>query len=329
MAMLDRDARIYVAGHRGLVGSALMRRLELEGFTNVLTATRDQVDLRDQSAVSHWFEANRPEYVLLVAGTVGGILANSTRPADFIYDNLMIHGTVVHSAHETGVRKLLYLGSSCIYPRQATQPITEEQLLTGPLEATNEWYAVAKIAGIKLCQAYRRQHGRDFISAMPTNLYGPGDNFDLAGGHVIPMLMRKFHDAKVRSADGSAPNRVSVWGTGSPFREFLHVDDLAAACLFLMEHYSDDSHINVGTGVDLSIRELAETLRQVVNPSAELVWDTTKPDGTPRKLLDVSRLRGLGWEPSISLREGLESTYDWFRANESSLRGTSPESVAR
>ena len=216
--------------------------------------------------MSAWFAANRPDYVFLVAGTVGGILANSTRPAEFIYDNLMIHGTVVHSAHETGVRKLLYLGSSCIYPRQATQPITEEQLLTGPLEQTNEWYAIAKIAGIKLCQAYRRQYGCDFISAMPTNLYGPGDNFDLTSSHVIPALMRKFHDAKVASAAGTAPNEVSVWGTGSAYREFLHVDDLASACVYLMDHYSDDSHINVGTGVDLSIKELAESIRDVVNP---------------------------------------------------------------
>jgi len=304
--MIDRDARVYVAGHRGLVGSALVRRLAGEGFTNVLTATRDEVDLRDQSEVSEWFAANRPDYVFLVAGTVGGIHANSTRPAEFIYDNLMIHGTVVHSAYETGVRKLLYLGSSCIYPRQATQPITEDQLLTGPLEATNQWYAVAKIAGIKLCEAYRQQYGCDFISAMPTNLYGPGDNFDLESSHVIPALMRKFHDAKA----GGGP--VTVWGTGSAMREFLHVDDLASACLYLMEHYSESGHVNVGTGVDLSIRELAETIREVVHPDAELVWDTTKPDGTPRKLLDVSKLADLGWKPSIELRDGLAATYRWF-----------------
>jgi GDP-L-fucose synthase len=321
---IARDARVFVAGHRGLVGSALVRRLEADGFTTILTATREELDLRDQSAVSAWFSAHRPDAVFLVAGTVGGILANSTRPAEFIYDNLMIHGTVVHSAYESGVTKLLYLGSSCIYPRQATQPITEEQLLTGPLEQTNEWYAVAKIAGIKLCQAYRRQYGCDFISAMPTNLYGPGDNFDLTSSHVIPALMRKFHDAKVASAAGTAANEVTVWGTGSAYREFLHVDDLAAACLYLMDHYSDDSHINVGTGVDLSIRELAETIRDVVNPSAQLVWDTSKPDGTPRKLLDVSRLRALGWAPSIELREGLASTYGWFvdrLATDDDLRG--------
>ena len=322
MTSLDRSAKVFVAGHRGLVGSALVRHLEAEGFENILTATRDQVDLRDQSEVSHWFKANRPDYVFLVAGTVGGILANSTRPAEFIYDNLMIHGTVVHSAYESDVTKLLYLGSSCIYPREANQPMTEDELLTGPLEATNEWYAVAKIAGIKLCQAYRRQYGCDFISAMPTNLYGPGDNFDLDSSHVIPALMRKFHEA--RTADR---NEVTVWGTGSAFREFLHVDDLAAACLFLMEHYEGESHINVGTGDDLSIRELAETIRDVVNPDAELVWDTDKPDGTPRKLLDVSRLRGLGWEPSIELRDGLATTYRWYLdqiADEAGLRGVEP-----
>ena len=284
-----------------------------------LTATRAEVDLRAQSEVSQWFAEQRPDYVFLVAGTVGGVYANSIRPAEFIYDNLMIHGTVVHSAYETGVRKLLYLGSSCIYPRQATQPITEDQLLTGPLEATNQWYAIAKIAGVKLCEAYRQQYGCDFISAMPTNLYGPGDNFDLESSHVIPALMRKFHDARVR-AEAGEPNEVSVWGTGSAMREFLHVDDLARACLYLMEHYSESGHINVGTGVDLSIRELAETIRDVVNPGAELQWDATKPDGTPRKLLDVTRLAELGWKPQVALREGLESTYAWF-LDQDQLRG--------
>jgi len=326
MAGIDRGARVYVAGHRGLVGSALVRHLEAQGFTDIVTASRDQLDLRDQSEVSQWFDATRPDYVFLVAGTVGGILANSTRPAEFIYDNLMIHGTVVHSAHESGVRKLLYLGSSCIYPRDATQPITEEALLTGPLESTNEWYAIAKIAGIKLCQAYRRQYGRDFISAMPTNLYGPGDNFDLDSSHVIPALMRKFHDAK-----HDDPNEVEVWGTGGAFREFLHVDDLAAACLFLMENYSDDSHINVGTGVDLSIKQLAETIRDVVNPGARIVWDRSKPDGTPRKLLDVTRLQALGWEPTIELEAGLASTYRWYLDqidSETQLRGIEPSPAA-
>ena len=304
---MPKDARIYVAGHGGLVGSAVVRRLQAGGFTNILTATRAQLDLRDQGAVNKWFEDNRPDYVFLVAGTVGGILANSTRPAEFIYDNLMIHGTVVDASHRVGVTKLLYLGSSCIYPRHATQPITEEQLLTGPLEPTNEWYAIAKIAGIKLCQAYRRQYGSDFISAMPTNLYGPEDNFDLSSSHVLPALIRKFHDAKQ-----SGGKEVEIWGTGSPMREFLHVDDLADACVFLIENYSDDMHINVGTGVDLSIRELAEKVRDIVYPAAELRFDTSKPDGTPRKVLDVSRLNNLGWSPSYTLDSGLTSTYQWF-----------------
>jgi GDP-L-fucose synthase len=326
MTTIDRSARVYVAGHRGLVGSALVRRLEAEGFTNVLTATRQELDLRNQSEVSEWFDANRPDYVFLVAGTVGGIGANAARPAEFIYDNLMIHGTVVHSAYETGVRKLLYLGSSCIYPRDADQPMTEEALLTGPLETTNEWYAVAKIAGIKLCQAYRRQYGCDFISAMPTNLYGPGDNFDLDSSHVVPALIRKFHDAA--SAD---ENTVDVWGTGSAFREFLHVDDLAAACVYLLEHYGGESHINVGTGVDLSIRELAEAIRDLVNPAATIRWDPSKPDGTPRKLLDVSKLSALGWEPTIDLTTGLRTTYEWYLdqlERHESPRGVDPETVS-
>ena len=316
---MSLDSRIFVAGHAGLVGRAVMRRLEAAGFTNVLTATRTQLDLRNQAEVSHWFKANRPEYVFLVAGTVGGIMANSTRPAEFIYDNLMIHGTVVHASHEYDVSKLLYLGSSCIYPRQATQPITEDQLLTGPLEPTNEWYAIAKIAGIKLCQAYRQQYGRDFISAMPTNLYGPNDNFDLTSSHVLPALIRKFYDAR---ESGGAD--VEIWGTGSPMREFLHVDDLADACVFLMDNYSGHSHINVGTGLDLSIRELAEKIRDVVYPGANLRFDTTKPDGTPRKVLDVSLLRNLGWQPSIDLDTGIRSTYDWFlsqRASDNVVRG--------
>ncbi|MEY4229154.1 MAG: GDP-L-fucose synthase [Actinomycetota bacterium] len=304
---MESDARIYVAGHAGLVGSAVVRRLEAAGHTNILTATRHQLDLRDQAEVSYWFKANRPEYVFLVAGTVGGIMANSTRPAEFIYDNLMIHGTVVHAAHEYDVTKLLYLGSSCIYPRNATQPITEEELLTGPLEPTNEWYAIAKIAGIKLCQAYRAQYGRDFISAMPTNLYGPNDNFDLTSSHVLPALMRKFHDAKVNGTDD-----VEIWGTGAPMREFLHVDDLADACVHLMLHYSDAMHINVGTGDDLTIKALAEKIRDLVHPTAQLRFDTTKPDGTPRKILDVTRLKQTGWEPTITLDEGIEATYRWF-----------------
>ncbi|MDZ7677389.1 MAG: GDP-L-fucose synthase [Acidimicrobiales bacterium] len=322
--MMDRDAPIFVAGHRGLVGSAVVRRLEAEGCTNILTATRDQLDLRDQAAVTYWFRANRPEYVFLVAGTVGGIMANSTRPAEFIYDNLMIHATVVHAAHEFGARKLLYLGSSCIYPREAPQPMTEDALLTGLLEPTNEAYAIAKIAGIKLCESYRSQYGDDFISAMPTNLYGPGDNFDLEGGHVLPALMRRFHEAKLAGV-----NELQVWGTGSPKREFLHVDDLADACLFLMDHYSGNTHINVGTGEDLAIRELAESMRDVVHPDAELVWDTSKPDGSPRKLLDVSKLHDLGWKHRIDLRIGIEDTYAWFCAQDpATLRGADAELVS-
>ena len=307
--MIDRQAPVFVAGHRGLVGSAVVRRLEVDGFTDVRTVGREALDLRHQAAVDAWFDEERPSYVFLVAGTVGGIHANSTRPAEFLYDNLMIHGTVVQAAHRIGVEKLLYLGSSCIYPRLANQPITEEALLGGPLEPTNEGYALAKIAGIKLCETYRRQYGDDFISAMPTNLYGPGDNFDLEGGHVLPALMRRFHDAREA---GLA--EVVVWGTGDARREFLHVDDLADACLFLMDHYSEAGHVNVGTGVDLTIRDLAEAVRDLVHPGADLAFDVSRPDGMPRKVLDVSRLTELGWTASTELAEGLASTYEWFTA---------------
>ena len=301
------DARIYVAGHRGLVGSAVTRRLEREGFRNLLTAGRDELDLRDQAAVDRWFDTHRPEYVYLVAGTVGGIWANSRRPAEFIYDNLMIHATVVHAAWRTGVRKLLYLGSSCIYPREAPQPMAEEALLTGALEPTNEPYAIAKIAGIKLCQAYRRQYGCDFISAMPTNLYGPGDNFDLESSHVLPAMIRKFHEARQRG-----DRAVTLWGTGAPKREFLHADDLADACLFLMREYAGDDHVNVGTGEDLSIRSLAEMVRDAVAPELVIEWDASKPDGSPRKLLDVGRLHELGWRHRVDVADGIASTYRWF-----------------
>ncbi|MDP3716189.1 MAG: GDP-L-fucose synthase [Acidobacteriota bacterium] len=307
---MESAARIFVAGHSGLVGSAVLRRLRSEGFKNILTATRDQLDLRDQAAVNYWFRANRPDYVFLVAGTVGGILANSTRPAEFIYDNLLIHATTVHASHLYGVTKLLYLGSSCIYPRDVSQPMTESTLLTAPLEPTNEPYAIAKIAGIKLCQSYRTQYGSNFVSAMPSNLYGPHDNFDLESAHVLPALMRKFHEAKI-----AGRRQVTIWGSGKPRRELLHVDDLATACVFLMHHYNDESHINVGSGEDLSIRELAETIQAVVHPAAELVFDETKPDGTRRKLLDVTRMRSLGWRPTIPLRAGIESTYRWFLEN--------------
>lgn len=319
----SKDTPIYVAGHGGLVGSAIVRRLQSEGFANLITATRDQLDLRDQAAVNYWFKANRPELVFLVAGTVGGILANSQRPAEFIYDNMMIHGTVVHAAHLHGVQRLLYLGSSCIYPRQCPQPMKEEHLLSGPLEPTNEPYAIAKISGIKLCEAYRRQYGCDFISAMPTNLYGPNDNFDLQSAHVLPALMRKFHEAS-----HGGEKEVSIWGTGSPRREFLHVDDLADACLYLMRHYDGDQHVNVGTGKDLSIRDLAEMIRRLVAPEMKLTFDLSKPDGTPRKLLDVSKLHALGWRHRIELEAGIEGTYRWFKEHYSDIACECPPDAA-
>jgi GDP-L-fucose synthase len=306
---------VFVAGHRGLVGSAMVRRLAREEGVEIQVATRDQLDLRDQAAVNYWFKANRPEYIYLAAGTVGGIFANATRPAEFIYDNMLIHATVVHAAHQYGAKKLLYLGSSCIYPRDSSQPMTETQLLTGALEPTNESYAIAKIAGIKLCQAYRRQYGSNFISAMPTNLYGPNDNFDLQSAHVLPAMMRKFHEAKE-----AGTREVVIWGTGAPQREFLHVDDLADACVFLMRNYEEEAHVNVGTGVDLSIRALAETLRDLIYPQAMLTWDSSKPDGMPRKLLDVGKLHALGWRHRIDLRDGIASTYQWFLENRAMLR---------
>ena len=312
---MDKDAKIFVAGHGGLVGSAVLRKLYSMGFTQVLTATRSQLDLRDQAAVNYWFRANRPEYVFLVAGTVGGIMANSTRPAEFLYDNMLIHATVVHASYVYEVSKLLYLGSSCIYPRMATQPMSEDRLLTGELEPTNEPYAIAKIAGIKLCESYRRQYGCNFISAMPTNLYGPNDNFDLDSSHVLPALMRRFHEARP-SGD------VTIWGTGSPRREFLHVDDLADACLFLIENYNEAGHINVGTGTDISIHDLAHLVQHCVAPDTRIGFDTSKPDGTPRKLLDVSRLHNLGWRAQIDLEEGINSTYKWF-CDQQTLRGRS------
>jgi len=303
----DTSARVYVAGHRGMVGSAIVRALRARGFENIVTRSSAELDLRDQRAVADFFAAERPDYVFLAAARVGGILANDSYPADFIYDNLCIEANVIHSAFRTGVRKLLFLGSTCIYPKLAPQPLKEEYLLSGPLEPTNEWYAVAKIAGIKLCQAYRRQHGCDFISAMPTNLYGPGDNFDRDKSHVIPAMLRKMHEAKVAGEPS-----VTLWGTGRPLREFLHVDDLAEALLFLMQHYSDESHVNVGVGEDISIRELAETIRAIVGYEGELVFDDSKPDGTPRKLVDTTLINSMGWQPRIPLKEGLESTYRWF-----------------
>ncbi len=302
--------RVWVAGHGGMVGSALMRRLAGAGCT-LLTAGRSELELRDQRAVDGWLAQAKPDAVFLAAATVGGIHANSSRPAEFIYDNLAIETNVIHSAWRHGVKKLLFLGSSCIYPKLAPQPMAEEALLTGPLEPTNEWYAVAKIAGIKLCQAFRRQYGCDFISAMPTNLYGINDTFDLAQSHVIPALMAKIHAAKV-----SRQPTVPIWGSGTPRREFLFVDDLADALVFLMERYTADEHLNVGTGTDLTIAELAETIARVVGYQGRFVYDRTKPDGTPRKLVDVSRLAALGWRASTSLEAGLDATYRWYVANQ-------------
>ena len=316
MTDFTMSSRVFVAGHRGLVGSAIERTLRDAGFADILTAPRDQLDLRDPAAVRSWFDEHRPEFVFLAAGKVGGIAANHASPADFLYDNMMIHTSVIEAAHRTGVTKLLYLGSSCIYPRDAPQPIPEESLLTGPLETTNEAYAMAKIAGIKMCDSYRRQHGSDFISAMPTNLYGPGDNFDLETSHVLPALMRKFHEAKQHGS-----TEVEVWGTGTPRREFLHVDDLADACIYLMGHYSEPGPINVGTGRDIEIGELAKLVGSVVYPEATIRFDPSRPDGTPRKVLDVTKLNDLGWTATTSLDDGLRATYQWFIEHEQSARG--------
>ena len=298
--------RVYVAGHRGMVGSALVRRLAREGC-HVLTATRAELDLTRQADVEAWMEKEKPDAVFLAAAKVGGILANDSFPADFLYDNLILEANIIHAAHTVGVEKLLFLGSSCIYPKFADQPIVEEALLTGALEPTNEWYAIAKIAGIKLCQAYRRQHGRDFISAMPTNLYGPGDNFDLASSHVMPALIRKAHEAKV----GRKPE-ITVWGTGTPRREFLHVDDCADACVHLMKTYSDDGHINVGSGEDITILDLTRLVCRIVGYDGAIVHDLTKPDGTPRKLMSADKLRALGWTPTIGLEDGVADAYRAF-----------------
>lgn len=306
MAFELNNKKIWVAGHRGMVGQALVRRLAQEGC-DVMTVSREALDLRDQGGVFAWMEKTRPDAVFLAAATVGGIGANSTYPADFIYDNATIAGNVIHGAYLAGVSKLVFLGSSCIYPRDALQPISEDALLTGALEPTNQWYAVAKIAGLMMCQAYRAQYGCDFISAMPTNLYGPHDHFDPEKAHVIPSLMAKLHAAKAADEE-----RVAVWGSGRPRREFLHVDDAAEALLTLMQHYSDASPVNIGCGEDISIRELALMLAEVVGYAGELVFDGSKPDGTPRKLLDVSKMRALGWEASCDLREGLEATYAWY-----------------
>ena len=304
---MDLKQKIYVAGHRGLVGSAIVRALRAEGASRVLTAGRDEVDLREQASVRAFFERERPQYVFMAAAKVGGILANDSLPAQFLYDNLMIEANVVDAAYRSGVTKMLFLGSTCIYPKLAPQPLKEECLLSGPLEPTNEWYAVAKIAGIKLCQAYQRQYGARFIAAMPTNLYGPGDNFDLANSHVLPALIRKFHEARTSGAP-----TVTVWGSGTPRREFLHVVDCAAACLQLMVHHEGEAIVNIGCGTDISIAELAALVKQVVGYTGDIVYDSAKPDGTPRKLVDIGRITALGWAPRIGLADGIRSTYQWF-----------------
>jgi GDP-L-fucose synthase len=304
---IARDARIYVAGHRGLVGSAIWRELQRRGFTALIGRTRAELDLLDAVGIRKFYAQAKPEYVIDAAGRVGGILANSRHPAEFLFQNLQVQNNVIHGAYQAGVRKLLFLGSSCIYPRLAPQPLKEEYLLSGPLEPTNEWYAVAKIAGIKMCQAYRRQYGCDFISAMPTNMYGPNDNYDLQGSHVLPALIRKFHEAKVADAP-----TVTCWGTGSPLREFLYSDDLARACVFLLENYSEDQFINVGSGSEVSVRELTETIKRVIGFPGQIVWDKTKPDGTPRKLMDSSRLFALGWRPQVELESGIRLAYQDF-----------------
>lgn len=298
--------RVFVAGHRGMAGSAIVRRLEREGC-DILTVPRGELDLKDQTATRAWFARMRPEAVFVAAAKVGGILANDTFPADFLYDNLMIEANVIEAAHRCDVEKLLFLGSSCIYPKHALQPMAEDALLSGSLEPTNEWYAIAKIAGIKLAQAYRRQHGRDFISAMPTNLYGPGDNFNLQTSHVLPALLRKAHEARLQEAEC-----LEIWGTGLPRREFLHVDDLADACIFLMTHCSDHEHVNVGFGEDIAIRDLALLISEIVGFAGEIKQDRSKPDGAPRKLLNIDKLADLGWGPSIGLPEGIAATYRWY-----------------
>lgn len=307
---MNESDKIFVAGHLGMLGSAMMRRLQAEGFSNIVTRDRSDLDLADESAVAKFLAAERPAIVIVAAARVGGIKANNDFPVEFLLENLGIQNNVIRSAYESGVRKLLFVGSACIYPKFAPQPIPETSLLDGPLEPTNEAYAIAKIAGIKLCQAYSREYGANFISAMPTNLYGPNDNFDLETSHVLPALMRKAHEAKVRR-----DQKLIVWGTGKPRREFLHVDDLASACVLILEKYDSPEIINLGCGEDISIRELAELICDVVGFDGELDWDTTKPDGTPRRLLDVTKLRALGWKPAIPLRDGIARTYEWFRAN--------------
>jgi len=305
---MEKNSKIYVAGHLGLVGSAITKKLETLGYTNLILKTKNELDLMDQSAVADFFKKNKPEYVFLAAAKVGGISANNTYPAEFIYQNLQIQNNIINQSYLDDIKKLLFLGSSCIYPRECPQPIKEEYLLTGPLEPTNEPYAIAKIAGIKMCQNYNRQYGTNFIAVMPTNLYGPNDNFDLNSSHVLPAMIRKFHEGKINNSP-----MVTVWGTGSPKREFLLVDDLADACVFLMNNYNEKEIINIGTGVDIAIKELAELIKKIVDYKGEINWDKTKPDGTPRKLLDVSKLHNLNWHHKINLEEGIKITYDWYK----------------
>ncbi|MBP5152254.1 MAG: GDP-L-fucose synthase [Lachnospiraceae bacterium] len=307
---MSKTDKIFVAGHRGLVGSAIVRNLESKGYKNIITRTHSELDLKEQQAVRDFFAKEKPDVVVLAAAKVGGINANNKYPAEFAYENMQIQCNVIHCAHLNGVKKLLFLGSTCIYPRLAPQPIPEGALLTGPLEETNEAYAIAKISGLKMCQFYKREYGDDFISCMPTNLYGPGDNYDLSGSHVMPALIRKFHEAKV-----SGSETVELWGTGSPLREFLYVDDMADACVFLLENYSGEQHVNIGTGVEVTIRELAETVRDIVGYEGKIVWNPDMPDGTPRKLTDVTRLHALGWHHKVELKEGVKLAYEWFKDN--------------
>ncbi len=307
---MNKSDKIYVAGHRGLVGSAIVRNLKAKGYENVIGRTHSELDLKDQQAVREFFEAEQPDVVVLAAAKVGGINANNTTPADFAYENLQIQCNVIKCCHDYHVKKLLFLGSTCIYPRMAPQPIPEDALLTGPLEETNEAYAIAKISGLEMCRFFKRQYGDDFISCMPTNLYGPYDNYDLSGSHVMPAMIRKFHDAKVNNLP-----YVELWGTGTPLREFLYVDDMADACVFLLEHYSGEQHVNIGTGKEVTIKELADTVQRVVGYQGEVVWNEDMPDGTPRKLTDVTKLHNLGWNHKVELEEGVQLAYDWFREN--------------
>lgn len=307
---MNKTDKIYVAGHRGLVGSAIVRNLKSKGYNNIVGRTHKELELTDQQAVRAFFEEERPDVVVLAAAKVGGINANNTTPAEFIYDNMQVQCNVIHCCHQYGIKKLLFLGSTCIYPKMAPQPIPEDALLTGPLETTNEAYAVAKIAGMEMCKFYKRQYGDDFISCMPTNLYGPHDNYDLSGSHVLPAMIRKFHEAKLNHAPS-----VELWGTGTPLREFLYVDDMADACVFLLENYNGEQHVNIGTGKEITIRELAEMVKKTVGFEGEIIWNDSMPDGTPRKLTDVTKLHSLGWRHKVELEEGIRMAYDWFKEN--------------